>query len=168
MTQVCGRHKEGPTYDGEETYRKDCPFCHMEDEDMRIEEDFDIYMDRYVNFTDSVANHDIGERTLKILPLLHGVLGLGTEVGELMDIVKKYMVYNVPIDEFKIKDEGGDIIHYFTYILKWMKASLRECIEMNEAKCRERFPDGYSHEARANRNRAKEEEAQRKAIGEGD
>ena len=39
------------------------------------------------------------------LTLLHGIVGIVTEAGELADILKKAFVYNKPIDENHLKEE---------------------------------------------------------------
>lgn len=121
---------------------------------------FDKKCREYTDFIKSITNDDYAERVVKILPLLHAVMGMVTEAGEKMDLVKKYLIYNKPLDEKKLKDEYGDMFFYLMDAIGISNSTLREIIDLNEAKLRTRFPDGYSHEARKNRNREAEEAAQ--------
>jgi len=75
---------------------------------------------------------------------IHGVIGIASEAGELVDILKKHMVYHKPLDEAHVKEELGDLLHYMTYLLNTFGWSLAEIMETNVKKLKQRYPNGYS------------------------
>jgi NTP pyrophosphatase (non-canonical NTP hydrolase) len=99
--------------------------------------------------------------------LLHMVLGMVTESGEIADLLKKHMVYARPLDKTKLKDELGDLLFYLCGALIDLGSSLDEIIAMNMAKLKARYPNGYSHQSANNRNPDVENEAQRQVMNEG-
>jgi len=127
-------------------------------------DNFDCVCQEYTEFIKSITNNDYTERVIKVLPLLHAIMGMATEVGELMDLMKKYLINNKPLDEKKLKDECGDVFFYLMNAINISNSTLREVIDLNEAKLKTRFPEGYSHERRKNRNREAEEAAQDKVV----
>jgi hypothetical protein len=44
--------------------------------------------------------------------LIHAVLGIGTEAGEVQDLVKKNMFYNKPLDILTLKEECSNLLHW--------------------------------------------------------
>ena len=50
--------------------------------------------------------------------LLHGVIGLVTETGELLDAIKKSLFYSKPLDKTNLIEELGDLLWYISLILK--------------------------------------------------
>lgn len=123
---------------------------------------FESKCQEYTDFIKSITNDDFAERVVRVLPLLHAMMGMVTEVGEMMDLMKKYLIYNKPLDKKKLKDEQGDLFFYLMNAIRVNDSTLDIVMKLNEAKLRVRFPDGYSHERRKNRNREDEEIAQDK------
>lgn len=99
--------------------------------------------------------------------LLHMVMGMVTESGEIADLLKKHMAYARPLDVTKLKDELGDLFFYLCGALIELGSSLDEIVDMNMAKLKARYPNGYEHQAANNRSPATENEAQRQVINEG-
>lgn len=95
--------------------------------------------------------------------LLHMILGMVTESGEIADLAKKHMAYKRDLDMAKMKDELGDLFFYLTGALIEMGSSYDEIIAMNIAKLKARYPDGYNHNAANNRNKTTEDSAQKAA-----
>jgi len=77
---------------------------------------------------------------------LHAVIGIASEAGELLDIIKKELVYHSKIDEEHLKEELGDVLHYMMYILRKRNWSLEDLMISNMEKLKKRYPDGYSNE----------------------
>lgn len=48
---------------------------------------------------------------------MHGAVGLSTEVGELLDAVKKNLIYGKPLDMHNIREEVGDALWYVALYL---------------------------------------------------
>jgi NTP pyrophosphatase (non-canonical NTP hydrolase) len=72
------------------------------------------------------------------------LLGLASEVGEVLDVYKKQLRDN-KWDEAqfrkKVKDELGDLFHYLFSLLEVENIELREIIEDNIKKIEERYQD---------------------------
>ncbi len=44
--------------------------------------------------------------------VLHGLLGMATEIGELLDLYKKHLIYGKPFDRINLLEEVGDTYWY--------------------------------------------------------
>lgn len=78
--------------------------------------------------------------------LINGVLGLCGEAGEVADIVKKATFQGHELDTKHIAEELGDCAWYLAIAAAAIGMELDDVFEMNKAKLRERYPDGFSHE----------------------
>lgn len=80
-------------------------------------------------------------------------LGLGGEIGELLNVVKKHIYHGHIREEVdaKISDEVGDLLWYITMLLELFNLSLEDVAENNIAKLKNRYPGGFSKEASQNR-----------------
>lgn len=87
----------------------------------------------------------------KISEIMHGTMGCVTESGELMDQLKKHLVYDKELDEINIKEELGDLSWYISIMLKQLNSSWEEIWEMNIAKLKKRFPNKFTKEDALNR-----------------
>ena len=77
--------------------------------------------------------------------MLTGVMGLCSESGELMEIVKKMVFQGKPLtaeSHFHMKRELGDIIWYWTNMCRALNISPHEVIAENVAKLKSRYPGG--------------------------
>ena len=92
--------------------------------------------------TDYCRTHDDN------IDLLHAVLGLSSEVGELCDPVKKAMMYGKPLDEANIREEAGDLLWYIAGPLcRALGCTLEELAAENVAKLTKRYPERYTNAA---------------------
>jgi NTP pyrophosphatase (non-canonical NTP hydrolase) len=80
-----------------------------------------------------------------------GSLGLTGESGEVAELVKKYLFHGKPLDRDKLIKELGDVLWYVMYTARAAGSSLEEVARVNNAKLRERYPNGFSVEAAATR-----------------
>ena len=83
--------------------------------------------------------------------LVHGILGISTEAGELMDHLKKIMFYGNVVDLVNIKEELGDLFWYVALICSIYGWSFEEIQELNIGKLRKRYPEEFTSEASENR-----------------
>lgn len=77
--------------------------------------------------------------------MLTGVMGLCSETGELMEIVKKMMFQGKPLTEethFHMKRELGDIIWYWTNMCRALNIDPNDVISENVNKLKARYPGG--------------------------
>jgi NTP pyrophosphatase (non-canonical NTP hydrolase) len=76
--------------------------------------------------------------------LLHAGMGMTTEAGEFMDALKKHLIYGKPLDIVNLKEEIGDYLWYAAVALRAIGGSFEECMDLNIAKLRKRFPDKFT------------------------
>jgi len=83
--------------------------------------------------------------------ILDGCLGLAGESGELLDLLKKWIFHNKPLDEDHAKKELGDVMWYVAMICHSFGWALDEILQMNIDKLKARYPDGFTIEKANNR-----------------
>jgi len=79
--------------------------------------------------------------------MLHHVLGLGTEAGEVQDAFKRHIFYGTPLDRVNIIEECGDVLWYLSGLLDAVDSNMAEAMTKNIAKLRSRFPGKFNNEA---------------------
>lgn len=80
--------------------------------------------------------------------LLHGAIGLASESGELLDMVKAALFYGKDVDPTNALEECGDALWYISIALDACGYTLAQAMEMNVKKLAARYPEGFT-EARA-------------------
>lgn len=94
---------------------------------------------------------------LRLSRIMHAILGMITELGELCDPVKRHLVYNAPLDfnsneKGSVREESGDLAWYHDGLfLDAIDAKLEDIWERNIAKLRARFPDKFTEDKAINR-----------------
>ena len=84
--------------------------------------------------------------------LIHMVLGISGEAGELLDAVKKSTIYRKPLDIENVIEELGDLEFYMAGIRMALGISREQTIEANIAKLSKRYTARtYSDEAAQSR-----------------
>jgi NTP pyrophosphatase (non-canonical NTP hydrolase) len=83
---------------------------------------------------------------------LHAVIGIAGESGELVDAVKKYAIYNKPIDRENIVEELGDLEFYLQQLRSNLGITREETLQHNIEKLNKRYSQGsYSNNQAINR-----------------
>ena len=75
--------------------------------------------------------------------ILNGAMGLNGEAGEVIDILKKHIFQGHKLDTEHIAKELGDCLWYIAVLAKGLGYDLDEIAEINKAKLRKRYPDGF-------------------------
>ena len=88
----------------------------------------------------------------ELLDNLHYLSGMVTEVGELMDVYKKFMAYNKPIDLVNVQEEVGDLMWYISNFCRINNFDLEKILENNIEKLKTRYPEKFTEENAINRN----------------
>jgi NTP pyrophosphatase (non-canonical NTP hydrolase) len=88
--------------------------------------------------------------------LIHYVLGVGTEAGELQDAAKKALAYNKPLDKVNMVEEVGDVLWYLARLLTLLGSSFEEAMAKNNAKLKARYGSKFTEFAALNRDLGKE------------
>ena len=110
--------------------------------------DSDTFMDILAEFQDGDMLWTEPQR------LLTGGIGICSEGGELLDLVKKLLFQGKePTPELreKIKLELGDVMWYVQQVLIWGGWSLNEILAENTKKLSGRYPEGFSVDKSENR-----------------
>ncbi len=109
--------------------------------------DCDTFIERLDELQDTPRFH-VPQRVLT------GAIGICSEGGELLDIVKKILFQGKePSTELrmKIKNELGDVMWYVQQILIAMDWELNEVLAENTRKLSGRYPDGFDVDKSENR-----------------
>lgn len=75
--------------------------------------------------------------------ILNASLGLSGEVGEVNDMIKKWIFHEKELDIEHLKKECGDILWYIAMMCQSFNWSLEEIMQMNIDKLKTRYPDGF-------------------------
>ncbi len=95
----------------------------------------------YPSFVDSLRAHHIPKWGLSG-DILHSVVGISGEAGELLDHIKKVIWQGHCIDVSYINKELGDILFYFTSMCNCVGTNIDEVRKLNIEKLTKRYPDG--------------------------
>ena len=79
--------------------------------------------------------------------LMHMALGLAGEAGEILDAVKKHVIYNQPLDLANVREELGDIEFFGEGIRQNLWLSRGEILVENIQKLQKRYGSKYSDAA---------------------
>lgn len=82
----------------------------------------------------------------------HGVIGIVTEAGELMDAIKKTKIYRKELDKVNLVEELGDIFWYTALLCDELGVNFEDIMDKNIAKLESRYPEKYSNDNAINRN----------------
>ena len=91
------------------------------------------------------------EFSLKDKKIINACLGLSGEVGELVDIFKKFYFQGHSLNELEIKKELGDIFWYLNLICQSMDTSFSEVFDLNIEKLRKRYGEKFDSQKSVNR-----------------
>lgn len=96
--------------------------------------------------------------------LIHAVMGISGEAGELLDAIKKYTIYNKELDRTNIIEELGDLRFFMVCIQNLLNISDSEVIMHNVGKLGKRYAAGYTDKSAQVRADKIEEDMKQVAI----
>jgi len=79
--------------------------------------------------------------------LLHAVLGIAGEAGELVDAIKKHIIYEKELDHENIVEELGDLEFYLEQLRRQLGICRINTLRANIEKLQKRYPNGYTNSA---------------------
>ena len=85
--------------------------------------------------------------------LLHMGVGISGEAGELLDAIKKRVVYNKPLDLANVIEELGDLEFYMEGLRKSLMITREETLQANMQKLSKRY-EGLKYSDQAAQDRA--------------
>jgi NTP pyrophosphatase (non-canonical NTP hydrolase) len=89
---------------------------------------------RYDQFVKQLFKVDTQE-----LMMVHAVMGISGEAGELLDAIKKRWVYGKVLDSENVIEELGDIRFYMEALMNVLDISDREVLQYNVNKLAKRY-----------------------------
>ena len=117
-----------------------------------------IDFEKYSKFVDAVTSDEsrdfialserlvrLDEKGANIERLITGAVGINSEGGEIMEIVKKTVFQGKPWDDetiYHLKRELGDVMWYVMQCLIALETSIDEVVDMNVEKLKKRYPGG--------------------------
>lgn len=78
---------------------------------------------------------------------LHMAVGISGEAGELLDAIKKNVIYRKPLDRENVIEELGDLEFFMEGLRDGLGITRQETLEHNVAKLTKRYRAGYSDTA---------------------
>ena len=108
-----------------------------------------------INEYQKLAMRTLNDDIPKDEVLINAVMGLCSESGEAIDIVKKQLFQGHSLDEAHLKEELGDIAWYLAEAAEALGVSLEEIFSANIEKLKARFPEGFESERSVNRQQGK-------------
>ena len=82
---------------------------------------------------------------------LHGIIGIASESGELLDAAKKAYFYGHKPDKANMREEIGDIMWYLMAVCREEQWDIEEIMGGNIDKLRKRYPEQFTKEHSAMR-----------------
>ena len=103
----------------------------------------------------------------KRLEIIHGLIGLFSEVGELVPILKQALSDPTEIDKVNAAEEIGDVCWYLLGVLcEGLEIDPYDVLSANIEKLKARYPDKFSFNLANERNLLNERETLEKKLGE--
>lgn len=100
---------------------------------------------QYLELSDRTCKHvETLAMNAKEYDLMHATLGIAGESGEIVDAVKKSVIYGKPLDVANMREEIGDIMWYIALACRTLDFDLNEILDENIAKLQKRYPEKYS------------------------
>jgi NTP pyrophosphatase (non-canonical NTP hydrolase) len=90
------------------------------------------------------SSKGLGYEDPSLMRVLHGAIGISGEAGELMDSLKKVLMYGKPLDQQHLKEECGDLLWYMAILLNEIGSDFEEVMQMNIDKLSKRYPQGFT------------------------
>ena len=92
------------------------------------------------------------------LDVLHCLVGMQTELGELADPFKKQIFYGKELDKTNVAEEIADGLWYLVNLARIENIDLVKALQNNIAKLKVRFPDKFTEQNAIERNLEAERE----------
>ena len=102
-----------------------------------------LYYDKFdLNEDNQIGVFDIKERIG--VDTLHGILGIATEGVELIQAINKAIVTKEEFDVVNMKEEIGDIMWYIALLCNTHHIDLKQVMQTNIDKLKQRFPEKFT------------------------
>lgn len=116
----------------------------------------------------SVSVDAVGSSPNMPADIAHAIIGISTEGGELLDVLKKAMFYGKPIDYVNLDEEIGDVMWYIAIYCNARGTTIEKLCEINNAKLKARFPEKFTQHHAINRDLDAERQILESGVKGGD
>lgn len=101
--------------------------------------------DRLLNKINDLKIGNRGEDTseIELGGVINAALGLSGEVGELNDMLKKWVFHEKQLDAEHLKREISDVCWYLALMCDSFEFNLDEIMQINIDKLKARYPEGF-------------------------
>lgn len=109
-----------------------------------------------------MPSHPTGEKRERIVQMarvMHAVIGLITEIGEICEDVTKYIEEGSELNTANLKIENGDLLWYINLFLSCLRSNIVLTAGENILKLKTRYPNKFTQYDAINRDHAKEQAA---------
>jgi len=106
---------------------------------------------RLMSASQRLMDADLTSTSVDLGGIMEGCLGLSGESGELIDLIKKWMFHEKPLDETHVKKELGDVLWYAALICESFGWKMSDVMDLNIEKLKKRYPNGFNPEQANNR-----------------
>jgi NTP pyrophosphatase (non-canonical NTP hydrolase) len=79
--------------------------------------------------------------------LWHSATGAAGEASEVLDCIKKHVIYNGPLDLNLLYEELGDLEYYLELMRQSLGVTRDSILKGNFEKLNKRYPEGYTDDA---------------------
>ena len=83
--------------------------------------------------------------------LIEGLMGMSSESGEALDILKKFLFQGHELDKEHLKEELGDVAWYLAVSAYAIGCDLEDILVKNIEKLHGRYPEGFDADRSVNR-----------------
>lgn len=84
--------------------------------------------------------------------IAHAIVGIGTEAGELAEMLWEFIYGSREMDMLHLKEEIGDVMWYIAILLNSIGSSFEEVAAMNISKLAARYPEKFTSANAESRN----------------
>ncbi len=109
---------------------------------------------QYINMVAALAKSGqriVEELTAHDCAVWHAATGVAGEAGELLDAIKKAVIYRKPLDRANVVEELGDLEFYMEDLRRTLGITRGETLANNVTKLAARYAQGYSDKAAQDR-----------------
>lgn len=106
----------------------------------------------------SLELYSLDESNATSINILHGIIGIATEAGELLEALYNAVIRENQADLTNIAEEIGDVLWYQAVVLKAINSNFETEMQRNIAKLRKRFPNAFNEHDANNRDLFSERE----------
>jgi len=118
--------------------------------------DFEAYKKNAIKTECNYDDFGYTEKVLHNKRIMHSIIGISTESGELLGALKKNLFYGKELDIVNIKEEIGDLFWYVAVLCDELDISLQKVLDKNIEKLKTRYPNKFTQVSALNRDLEKE------------